>query len=224
MDFLAPILPSSAPRPRLNPLPGTVPLTLEAILYPPLLYYVALLFLPPLDPRHPTNTTLIPFIRNTLALIAGILFFRLPLLHYVHFSIGLTYHLALVGLYGGCRVLDAFFISPYLLGHVPRRVTFIHHIRPETPGHRLQGRCATHDTKADYSYFDDLMDGCCNDHGLSRCWRRLKPTMAGRILGGIGRAGVGIGVEHAWCGLHVEHGRCEAYEGNLAADDSKFVA
>ena len=36
-----------------------------------------------------------------------------------------------MGLYGGCRVLDAFFISPYLFGHIPRRVKYHH--APRTP-------------------------------------------------------------------------------------------
>ena len=79
------------------------------------------------------NST-IAVIRNSLAIVSGVLFFRLPLAYYVPFSVGLTYQLALVGLYGGCRVLDAFFISPYLFRHIPRRVQYHHISRPSTPG------------------------------------------------------------------------------------------
>ena len=119
------------PRQDLQPLPSTTPLTPLAALAPPLTYYLALLLLPP----FPTNASdhfttlyhrLIPVVRNILALFSGYLFFRLPLRYYVPFSVGLTYQLALVGLYGGCRVLDAFIISPYLFGHIPRRVKYHH--------------------------------------------------------------------------------------------------
>ena len=119
-------------RPDLKPLPGTVPLTPAAAVLPPLIYYLALLLLPPFSNR--THTTFVLLIRSALALVAGYLFFRLPLTYHVPFSIGLTYQLALVGLYGGCRVLDAFFISPYLFNHIPRRVKHHHTPRDETPG------------------------------------------------------------------------------------------
>lgn len=120
------------PRPDLKPLPNTVPLTPLAALAPPLIYYLAAILLPPF-PNH-RHETLIVMSRNILAAISGLLFFRLPLRYHVPFSIGLTYQLALVGLYGGCRVLDAFFISPYLFNHIPRRVKYRHSPRlPSTP-------------------------------------------------------------------------------------------
>lgn len=93
---------------------------------------VALLFLPP-PPPVAVDTVAIKTLRNALALLAGLLFFRLPLAYHVPMSVGLTYQLGLVGLYGGCRVLDAFFISPYLFKHVPRRVKYIHDPRVQTP-------------------------------------------------------------------------------------------
>ena len=123
------------PRPDLRPLPGTRPLTPLAAIAPPLIYYFALLLLPPFPNPHP----LILYLRSALALISGILFFRLPLAYHVPFSVGLTYQLALVGLYGGCRVLDAFFISPYLFRHVPRRVKYHHAPRMETPAVNQNG-------------------------------------------------------------------------------------
>ncbi|KAL8718372.1 MAG: hypothetical protein Q9225_004480 [Loekoesia sp. 1 TL-2023] len=125
----------TAPRHDLKPILGTIPLTPQAAVLPPLIYYVALLLLPPF-PNQP-NKPLVPLFRSILAATAGILFFRLPLKYHVPFSVGLTYQLALVGLYGGCRVLDAFFISPYLFKHIPRRVKY--HQQPrteETPGPR----------------------------------------------------------------------------------------
>ena len=139
MNFSA-YIPSIPPPPRtdIKPLPNTVSLTPLAALLPPLVYYVALLLLPPLQLDSSKQSTgiyiLIPLLRNALALISCILFFRLPLRYHVPFSIGLTYQLALVGLYGGCRVLDAFFISPYLSGHIPRRVKYHHARRPSSPG------------------------------------------------------------------------------------------
>ncbi|RYP08551.1 hypothetical protein DL765_008735 [Monosporascus sp. GIB2] len=96
---------SHVPRPGLHPVPGSRPLTFEAAVLPPLIYYVALLFLAPLPPP-----AIFPI-----------------------YSIGLTYQLGLVGLYGGCRVLDAFFISPYGFKHIPRRVKYVHKPRLETP-------------------------------------------------------------------------------------------
>ncbi|MCJ1458528.1 hypothetical protein MMC28_008901 [Mycoblastus sanguinarius] len=122
MTFLPTIPPP--PRSDLHPLPGTTPLTPLTALAPPVIYYLALLLLPPF-PTH-TYRTPIALLRNILGLISGLLFFRLPLKHHVPFSIGLTYQLALVGLYGGCRVLDAFFISPYLFGLIPRRIKYHH--------------------------------------------------------------------------------------------------
>ncbi|ETN37749.1 uncharacterized protein HMPREF1541_07372 [Cyphellophora europaea CBS 101466] len=119
-------------RPGLHPIPGSVPLTLEAAVCPPLVYYIALLFLAP-PPPNGIETTPIKLLRNSLAILAGVLFFRLPLAYHVPQSIGLTYQLGLVGLYGGCRVVDAFFISPYLFGHIPRRVRYEHVSRPSTP-------------------------------------------------------------------------------------------
>lgn len=119
-------------RPGLNPIPGSVPLTLDAAICPPLVYYVALLFLAP-PPPNAIDTVTVKLLRNCVALLAGYLFFRLPLVYHVPQSIGLTYQLGLVGLYGGCRVVDAFFISPYLFNHVPRRVRYEHVARPVTP-------------------------------------------------------------------------------------------
>ena len=120
------------PRPGLHPIPGSKPLTFEAAVLPPLIYYVALLFLAP-PPPPATDSVYLRAVRNVLALISGILFFRLPLAYHVPQSIGLTYQLGLVGLYGGCRVVDAFFISPYWFGHVPRRVKYVHRPRAGTP-------------------------------------------------------------------------------------------
>ena len=107
-------------------------MTIEALVLPPLIYYVALLFLPPAPPSA-VEASSIKILRNALAIIAGILFYRLPLAYYIPQSIGLNYQLSLVGLYGGCRVLDVFFISPMLLNHIPRRVRYEHKPRVETP-------------------------------------------------------------------------------------------
>ncbi|KAF2157553.1 hypothetical protein K461DRAFT_220399 [Myriangium duriaei CBS 260.36] len=125
-------LSGAAPRPGLHPIPGTSPLTLEAMICPPMIYYLALLFLPPAPPEA-VDTTAVKLLRNVLALLAGFLFFRLPLLYHVPQSIGLTYQLGLVGLYGGARVFDAFFLSPYLFHHIPRRVRYRHEPRVHTP-------------------------------------------------------------------------------------------
>lgn len=122
----------STPRPGLHPIPGSRPLTFTAAILPPLIYYFALLLLAP-PPPNVIDTLAVKILRNCLAITAGILFFRLPLVYHVPQSIGLTYQLGLVGLYGGCRVLDAFFISPYLLKHIPRRVTYHHALRAESP-------------------------------------------------------------------------------------------
>ncbi|WPA98672.1 uncharacterized protein RHO25_003285 [Cercospora beticola] len=120
------------PRPGLRPIPGTKPLTLEALLCPVLLYYIGILLLPPPPPQS-VATFKIGALRNVLAAIAAYLFLRLPLAYHVPQSIGLTYQLGLVGIYGGLRVLDAFFISYYGFSHIPRRVTYTHHRRAETP-------------------------------------------------------------------------------------------
>lgn len=125
-------LTGAEPRPGLHPIPGTKPLTLEAAICPPLIYYIALLFLPPAPP-HSVDTAAVKLLRNGFALLAGLLFIRLPLAYHVPQSIGLTYQLGLVGLYGGARVLDVFFISPYLFGHIPRRVRYNHESRVGTP-------------------------------------------------------------------------------------------
>lgn len=135
LSFPLTLIPS--PCPYLNYLPGTAPLEILPALAPPLIYYLALLFLPPFPNTSSEPTArIIPLLRNSFALLSGILFFRLPLKYHVSFSIGLTYQLALVGLYGGCRVLDAFFVSPYLFHHIPRRVKYHHAPRrhePRTP-------------------------------------------------------------------------------------------
>ncbi|GAB7339438.1 hypothetical protein MBLNU457_6068t1 [Dothideomycetes sp. NU457] len=130
-DILASLMDTN-PRPGLHPVPGTVPLTLEAAICPPVIYYLALLFLPP-PPPQALDSIGVHLLRNTLALLAGFLFFRLPLAYHVPQSVGLTYQLGLIGLYGGCRVLDAFFISPYFFNHIPRRVKYHHLARVETP-------------------------------------------------------------------------------------------
>ncbi|KAI2784409.1 hypothetical protein F4815DRAFT_455695 [Daldinia loculata] len=120
----------TTPRPGLHPIPGSQPLTFSAAVMPPLTYYVALLLLAP-PPPPVIDSVYIKIIRNILALISGVLFFRLPLAYHVPQSIGLTYQLGLVGLYGGCRVIDAFFISPYFFKHIPRRVKYVHKLRAE---------------------------------------------------------------------------------------------
>lgn len=120
----------------LRPIPGTRPLTLSAAVLPPTIYYFALLLLAP-GPPHFVNTLLAKVARNTLAAVACVLFVRLSLCYHVPQSIGLTYQLGLVSLYGGCRVIDAFFISPYMFGHIPRRVQYQHKARPGTPDAEL---------------------------------------------------------------------------------------
>ncbi|KAG6357648.1 hypothetical protein INS49_013525 [Diaporthe citri] len=132
LDLIDKLTGAAEPRPGLHPIPGTKPLTLEAAICPPLIYYIALLFLPP-SPPHSVDTTAVKLLRNGFALLAGLLFIRLPLAYHVPQSIGLTYQLGLVGLYGGARVLDVFFISPYLFGHIPRRVRYRHESRVGTP-------------------------------------------------------------------------------------------
>ncbi|KAL8996579.1 MAG: hypothetical protein Q9169_003918 [Polycauliona sp. 2 TL-2023] len=129
MDRIIAIL--TASRPDLKPIPGTVPLTPLSAILPPLTYYLALVLLPPFQNR--SYQPLVSIIRSLLAFVAGLLFFQLPLKFHVPFSVGLTYQLALVGLYGGCRILDNFFISPYLFNHIPRRVKHHHQPRSETP-------------------------------------------------------------------------------------------
>lgn len=123
---------SAEPRPGLRPIPGSKPLTIEAIICPVLLYYIALLFLPPAPPPA-INSVQIATLRNVLAISAAVLFLRLPLAYHVPQSIGLTYQLGLVGIYGGLRVLDAFYVSCYFWGHIPRRVHYTHKPRSETP-------------------------------------------------------------------------------------------
>lgn len=132
MSSILSFLLDATPRPGLQPVPNTKPLTFEAAVLPPIIYFLALLFLPPPPPRS-IDSVGVKLLRNALALLAGVLFFRLPLAYYVPQSIGLNYQLALVGLYGGCRVLDAFFISPYGFGHIPRRVRYKHISRVHTP-------------------------------------------------------------------------------------------
>ena len=130
MDFLHRF--PQIPPPRLSflhSLPGTVPLDPVSAALPPLIYYVALLLQPPIPSNPIPNLT--ATIRNILALSAGILFLRLPLKYHVPFSVGLTYQLALVGIYGAARVVDIFFISRYWLNHIPRRVTYTQ--IPRTP-------------------------------------------------------------------------------------------
>ena len=133
VDYLPPIPPP--PRPDIQPLPRTRPLTPLVALSPPLLYYLAAFLLPPFastsESRYTPLSILTGAVRNALALAAAVLFFRLPIDYYVPASVGLTYQLALVGLYGGCRVVDAFFISYYYCNHIPRRVEHRDHPRDE---------------------------------------------------------------------------------------------
>lgn len=119
-------------RPGLHPIPGTQPLTFSAAILPPTIYYFALLLLAPTPPPC-VDTLPAKAARSTLAVVACVLFIRLSLCYHVPQSIGLTYQLGLVSLYGACRVIDAFFISPYFFGHVPRRVQYQHKTRPGTP-------------------------------------------------------------------------------------------
>lgn len=123
---------STQPRPSLHPIPGAKPLTIPAALLPPLLYYIALFLLPP-PPPPAIQAAPFKILRNILALASAILFFRLPIAYFVPQSIGLCYQLGLVGIYGGCRVLDAFFISAYGFGVIPKRVIYSQVTRPETP-------------------------------------------------------------------------------------------
>ena len=158
-------------RPYLKPVPGTVPLTTLAAVLPPLIYYFALILLPPFPGQR--NQQLISVTRSVLAFVAGLLFFQLPLKYHVPFSVGLTYQLALVGLYGGCRVLDAFFISPYLFGHIPRRVKYHQEPHLEPPG-KLHNRALSH------SYFNlhflqpreaAVIETAVTDEGLPESWK-----------------------------------------------------
>jgi Membrane bound O-acyl transferase family len=109
-------------------------LTVLAALLPPLVYYMALLLLAP-PPPPAVHSLAVKTLRNVFALVAAILFFRLPLLYHVPQSIGLTYQLGLVGIYGGLRVLDALFISPYFFQHIPRRVKYEFQARQERHPH-----------------------------------------------------------------------------------------
>ena len=115
----------------IHPLPWTVPLTPLAAALPPLLYYVALVLLPPFPSNPVPRLTAIS--RNVIALLALLLFLRLPFRYYLPFSVGLTYQLALVGQYGAARICDTFFISRYLIKdvHIPRRVIYTQ--VPRTP-------------------------------------------------------------------------------------------
>ncbi|KAL8667174.1 MAG: hypothetical protein Q9202_000746 [Teloschistes flavicans] len=159
------------PRPDLKPIPGTVPLTPAAAFLPPFIYYLALVLLPPFPGQSHQRS--ISTFRSILALIAGFLFFRLPLAYHVPFSVGLTYQLALVGLYGGCRVFDAFFVSLYLFDHIPRRVKHHHEPRTEPPG-------PLHSRPRSNSYFDleflqpraaAVTETAITDRGLPHSWK-----------------------------------------------------
>ena len=117
MEILSP-----PPLPYLHALPKTIPLSPIAAALPPILYYLTLALLPPITSNQwPFLTALV---RNVLAISAFVLFLRLPLHYHVPFSVGLTYQLALVGIYGAARILDHFLISHYLLNNVPRRVSY----------------------------------------------------------------------------------------------------
>lgn len=116
----------------IHPRPGTTPLTPVQAILPPLLYYVALLLLPPF-PSNPIPK-ITAFVRNVVALVAIVLFLRLPFRYHLPFSVGLTYQLALVGQYGAARICDTFFISRYLIkdAHIPRRVIYTQEPRTST--------------------------------------------------------------------------------------------
>ena len=135
--FLHDILLDTTPRPGLDPIPGTKPLSVTAAALPPVIYYVALLLLAPAPPRF-VDTLPATVIRSALATVSCIFFIRLSVCYHVPQSIGLTYQLGLVSLYGACRVVDAFFISPYVFGHIPRRVHYQHKARPSTPETRTR--------------------------------------------------------------------------------------
>lgn len=154
-----------------NHIPGTTPLTPVAALLPPLTYYIALLLLPPFPVQK--YRPLVSAARNVLASVAGFLFFRLPWRYHVPLSVGLTYQLALVGLYGGCRVLDVFFISPYIFKHVPRRVKYHH-------APRLEERQEGHHRSPSASYFSlhflqprqsAVTETAVTDNGLPDSWK-----------------------------------------------------
>lgn len=116
----------------LHALPGTTPLTTVAAILPPVIYYVALLLLPPFPNIAPRTEWFVSLGRNILALLAAGLFIRLPNVYYVPGTVGLTYILALIGLYGCGRIIDAFFISRYMHHHVPKRVKYHQAPRPHS--------------------------------------------------------------------------------------------
>lgn len=166
---------NSTPRPGLHPNPDSQRLTVTAAILPPVIYYLALLLLAP-PPPPVVDRTQVKLLRSCLALLAGVLFFRLPLVYHVTQSIGLTYQLGLVGLYGGCRVLDAFFISPYLSGHIPRRVKYRHSLRNEssrTPG-SVEGKGWTNGGVPDPFHHDGSSQEDLSDDGFNRDAKNLK--------------------------------------------------
>lgn len=59
---------------------------------------------------------------SALALVAALLFIRLPPNYHIPVFSRADLLLALVGLCGGGLVLDLFFISPYFWNFIPRRV------------------------------------------------------------------------------------------------------
>ncbi len=175
-----------APRPGLHPIPDSQPLTIIAAILPPLIYYFALLLLAP-PPPPVVDRALVKFLRNCLALLAGVLFFRLPLVYHVPQSVGLTYQLGLVGLYGGCRVLDAFFISPSLSGHIPRRVKYHHSLRNDSLdcNGRVEGKEWTNGGVQDPFHHDgssqeDLSDDAVNGDVQSLRHRRRTQAITPR--------------------------------------------
>lgn len=130
-----------------QPIPGSRPLTITAAIAPPLVYcpsypiwqsssclfdfsgvtlteasysVFALVLLPPFNHVSPQTRRFIAILRVGLALLATILFARLPLKYHVPWSCGLTYILNLTGWYGCTRVIDIFFITGR--HRIPRRV------------------------------------------------------------------------------------------------------
>jgi len=81
---------------------------------------LALALLPPFSHVKPSTRQAISVFLSLLAIIASILFARLPLRYHVPWSAGLTYILSLTGWYGASRVIDLFFISGRKV--IPRRV------------------------------------------------------------------------------------------------------
>lgn len=99
-------------------LKGTKEISIPEAALPPLVYFLALVLLPPFFGINQNLKKALPSIRIVLALTASALFAGLPLRYRVDHSAGLTYILALIGWYGATRIIDTFFLTD----HIPRRV------------------------------------------------------------------------------------------------------